>query len=93
MAQVDDAARAAGREPAGIERTVTALVQMSGGHGRRTLYADPTPSHDGTKPDEMAAILRRYAEAGIRHVQLVLDPITSASIAELAPVLEALDKG
>jgi alkanesulfonate monooxygenase SsuD/methylene tetrahydromethanopterin reductase-like flavin-dependent oxidoreductase (luciferase family) len=93
MAQVDDAARAAGREPAAIERTVTALVQMSGGHGRRTSYADPTPSHDGTNPDEMAALLRRYADAGISHVQLVLDPITEASIAECAPILEALDKG
>jgi hypothetical protein len=41
----------------------------------------------------MAAILRRYAAAGIGHVQLVLDPITVDSIAECAPVLEALDQG
>jgi alkanesulfonate monooxygenase SsuD/methylene tetrahydromethanopterin reductase-like flavin-dependent oxidoreductase (luciferase family) len=93
MAQVDDAARAAGRDPADIERTVTVLVHLSGGKGRRSSYAEPTPPHDGTKPDEMAAILRRYAAAGISHVQLVLDPITTESIAELAPVLEALDKG
>ena len=93
MAQVDEAARAAGRDPAAIERTVTALVRMTGGKGRSTSYADPTSPHDGTKPAEMAAILRRYADAGISHVQLVLDPITEASIAECAPILEALDKG
>jgi hypothetical protein len=72
---------------------VSVLVQMTGGKGRGGSIAKPTPPHDGTKPDEMAAILRRYAAAGISHVQLVLDPITVESIAELAPVLEALDKG
>jgi alkanesulfonate monooxygenase SsuD/methylene tetrahydromethanopterin reductase-like flavin-dependent oxidoreductase (luciferase family) len=92
-AQVDEACRAARRDPAEVARTVSVLVQMSGGKGRGGSIAKPTPPHDGTKPDEMAAILRRYAAAGISHVQLVLDPITVASIAELAPVLEALDKG
>lgn len=93
MAQVDEAARVAGREPANIARTVTVLVQLTGGKGRRSSYTEPTPPHDGTKPDDMAATLRRYASAGISHVQLVLDPITVESIAECAPVLEALDKG
>jgi alkanesulfonate monooxygenase SsuD/methylene tetrahydromethanopterin reductase-like flavin-dependent oxidoreductase (luciferase family) len=93
MAQVDGAARVAGRDPSEIARTVTVLVQMAGGKGRRSSYVEPTPPHDGTKPAEMAAILRRYAAAGISHVQLVLDPITLEAIAECAPVLEALDKG
>ena len=53
----------------------------------------PLPPHDGTNAEAMAAILRGYAAAGISHVQLVLDPITEASIAECAPILEALDKG
>lgn len=92
-AQVDEAARVAGRDPAEIARTVSVLVQMTGGRGRRGSLAQPTPPHDGTKPDEMAAILRRYAAAGISHVQLVLDPITVESIAECGPVLEALDQG
>jgi alkanesulfonate monooxygenase SsuD/methylene tetrahydromethanopterin reductase-like flavin-dependent oxidoreductase (luciferase family) len=92
-AQVDDAARAAGRDPWEIARTVTVLVHLTGSQGRRSSYAQPAPPHDGTKPEEMAAILRRYAAAGISHVQLVLDPITVESITEFAPVLEALDKG
>jgi alkanesulfonate monooxygenase SsuD/methylene tetrahydromethanopterin reductase-like flavin-dependent oxidoreductase (luciferase family) len=92
-ARVDDAARAAGRDPAAISRTVTVLVHLTGGKGRRSSYAEPTPPHDGTKPEQMAAILRRYADAGISHVQLVLDPITVESIAEVAPVLALLDKG
>jgi alkanesulfonate monooxygenase SsuD/methylene tetrahydromethanopterin reductase-like flavin-dependent oxidoreductase (luciferase family) len=93
MGQVDEAARVAGRQPAEIARTVTVLVHLSGGKGRGSSYTNPTPPQDGTKPDEMAEILRRYAAAGISHVQLVLDPITVESIAECAPILEALDKG
>jgi alkanesulfonate monooxygenase SsuD/methylene tetrahydromethanopterin reductase-like flavin-dependent oxidoreductase (luciferase family) len=93
MAQVDEAARAAGRDPKEIARTVTILVQMTGGKGRSSSYTDPTPPQDGTRPDDMAASLRRYADAGISHVQLVLDPITVESIAECGAILEALDKG
>jgi alkanesulfonate monooxygenase SsuD/methylene tetrahydromethanopterin reductase-like flavin-dependent oxidoreductase (luciferase family) len=92
MSAVDEAARAAGRDPAQIERTVTVLVHMTGGKGRGSSYVKPTPPHEGTQPDEMAAMLRRYAEAGISHVQLVLDPITRESIEECAPILERLDR-
>ena len=53
-----------------------------GGQGRSTSYADATPPHDGTSPAEMAATLRKYADQGISHVQLVLDPITVESIQE-----------
>jgi hypothetical protein len=65
---------------------------MSGGKGRSTSYADATPPHDGTNPEQAAAILRRYADEGISHVQLVLDPITVASIEECAPILAALNR-
>jgi hypothetical protein len=41
--------------------------------------------------EEMADVLRQYAAAGISHVQIVMDPITVASIEEFAPVLAALD--
>ncbi len=42
---------------------------------------------------QIAEELRRYAQAGIGHVQLVVDPITEASVAALAPMLEDLDQG
>jgi alkanesulfonate monooxygenase SsuD/methylene tetrahydromethanopterin reductase-like flavin-dependent oxidoreductase (luciferase family) len=44
-------------------------------------------------PDELAEALLAYARAGIGHVQLVLDPITEATVEALAPVLERLDRG
>lgn len=50
------------------------------------------PPLEGTA-EHMAEELRAYAREGIGHVQLVVDPITEASVAALAPVLELLDKG
>jgi alkanesulfonate monooxygenase SsuD/methylene tetrahydromethanopterin reductase-like flavin-dependent oxidoreductase (luciferase family) len=91
--RVDEACRAAKRDPAEVARTVTALVHMPGGTGRGTSYAKPTPEHDGTKPETMAAILGQYAAVGMSHVQLVLDPITTQSIEQCAPILAALDAG
>ena len=51
------------------------------------------PSRRSSGPPEVIAdALRAYAREGIGHVQLVVDPITEASVAALAPVLEALDR-
>jgi len=91
-AQVDDACRAAGRDPAQVARTATVLLGLTGGVGRRTEYAEPTPPLRGT-PEQVAAVLRRYAsDAGLSHLQLVLDPITVESIVECGPILQELDR-
>ena len=92
---VDDAARAAGRDPLDIERTVAVQVRMPGGNGR--IMGDTNPRMQVTPltgtSEQIAEGLRAYAAAGIGHVQLVVDPITEASIAALAPALELLDRG
>jgi probable F420-dependent oxidoreductase len=92
---VDEAARAAGRDPADIERTVAVQVRMPGGAGRIMGDTNPrmaVPPLEGSAA-HMADELRAYAREGIGHVQLVVDPITEASVAALAPVLELLDRG
>jgi probable F420-dependent oxidoreductase len=91
--RVDAAAREAGRDPSDIARTVAVLVQLSGGTGRQ---AGATSEDHATRalagaPAQIADELRAYAREGIEEVQLVLDPITAASIAELEPILRALD--
>ena len=48
---------------------------------------DPIPGD----PSTLSATLRTFAQLGVGHVQLVLDPITIESIAALAPTLAALD--
>jgi alkanesulfonate monooxygenase SsuD/methylene tetrahydromethanopterin reductase-like flavin-dependent oxidoreductase (luciferase family) len=92
---VDQAARAAGRDPGDIERTVAVHVRMPGGTGRvmgDTSERQAIVPLQGT-PEELAEELRAYAREGIGHVQLVVDPITEASVAALAPALELLDRG
>ena len=92
---VDRAALEAGRDPSAIERTVAVQVRMTGGTGRFMGDTDPKQAVVPTsgEPEALAATLRAYAAEGIGHVQLVLDPISLDSIAELAPVLELLDSG
>jgi probable F420-dependent oxidoreductase len=91
LAQVDEACRTAGREPREVERTATVLVRLSGGKGRRQgdAAATATSALSGS-PAELAEALRAYAEVGVGHLQLVLDPISEASIAEMAATLELL---
>lgn len=87
---VDDAARDVGREPAEIVRTAAALVRLEGGTGRRAGTERPdTPPITGTA-DDIAAALHALSEAGMGHIQLVVDPITTKSVESLAPVLERL---
>lgn len=41
-------------------------------------------------PSTVAEALRAFADEGVAHVQLVLDPITVDTIEALRPVLDAL---
>ena len=92
-ARVDEACREVGRDPAEVERTVAVHVRLPGGRGRvmgsdRSAALPPLAG----EPAVIAEALRDYARAGIAEVQLVVDPITLASIEALGPVLEALDR-
>ena len=83
-ATIDDAAVAVGRDPSEIGRTAALYWQFEGGGGRtqgdsERHSADPQAG----SPDDLAAALRTYADIGVDHVQLVLDPITIRSV-ELA---------
>jgi probable F420-dependent oxidoreductase len=92
-ATVDAACIEVGRDPGEVERTVAVQVQMPGGTGRTmgdTSVTQAVKPLDGSL-DEMAEELRKYARAGIGHVQLVVDPIFRESIERFAPVLRLLD--
>ena len=90
---VDKACISAGRKPDEIERTVAVLVEVPGGSGRRDVYeasAEASPLRGS--PEVIANELRAYAREGIGHVQLIVEPMTEASLEALAPVLEHLER-
>jgi alkanesulfonate monooxygenase SsuD/methylene tetrahydromethanopterin reductase-like flavin-dependent oxidoreductase (luciferase family) len=90
---VDGICREVGRDPGAVERTVAVQVRLTGGQGRiqGDVAQPPFEPLSGT-PEVMAEELRAYAREGIAEVQLVLDPISLASIDEFASVLELLDR-
>ena len=86
--RVDAALEAAGRDPATVERTVSLLVDLPTATGR------PSEEKSGLtprQPEELAAHLAGYADAGISHVQLMLDPNTPTGIEWAARAVELLD--
>lgn len=86
--RVDALIEAAGRSGQ-VEATAAVLVQLEGGAGRQMGdYDDVTTVAPlrGT-PSELADQLRAFEDAGAAHVQLVVDPITRASIEWLGDVL------
>jgi alkanesulfonate monooxygenase SsuD/methylene tetrahydromethanopterin reductase-like flavin-dependent oxidoreductase (luciferase family) len=89
-ALVDQACMAVGRDPGEVERTVAVLVRLPGGAGRAQGDAAAVAPPIEGPPEVIAEALRRFADEGIAHVQLVVDPITTGSLEGLAPVLELL---
>lgn len=75
------ACAAAGRDPLDIEKSVALLLDF-GSATKRNHSTNPITGSD----DEMADALWRVFDAGIDHVQLVLDPITEATIERAAHV-------
>lgn len=88
LAKIDAACEAVGRDPATLARSVALLVGMSDSTSE-TRYGRPLR---GTA-EELAAEVRRYAAAGVSHVQLYFEPYSRGAIEEFAPVLALLDQG
>jgi alkanesulfonate monooxygenase SsuD/methylene tetrahydromethanopterin reductase-like flavin-dependent oxidoreductase (luciferase family) len=86
--KVDAALEEAGRDPATVERTVSLLVDLPTATGRPS---EEKPALKLREPEELAAHLASYADAGISHVQLMLDPNTPAGIEWAARSVEVLD--
>jgi alkanesulfonate monooxygenase SsuD/methylene tetrahydromethanopterin reductase-like flavin-dependent oxidoreductase (luciferase family) len=90
-ATVDAACRAAGREPAEVERTLALLVAFPGAKGRSLGdLKEPDVTPIPGDPATLASTLRAFEDEGVGHLQLVLDPIDAETIALLAPALAKL---
>ena len=88
LARVDEACREVDRDPATLARSAAVIVEV-GSHAPSAMAGPPLTGG----PAEIAAGLRAYAEAGVSHLQVWLEPNTPAGIEAFAPVLEELDRG
>lgn len=77
---LDDALRAAGRDPATMTRTVGITVRDPG----QPPIAEPEEAALAGSVDELARALQAYAALGVDHVIAGLEPITERSIERLA---------
>lgn len=93
LAKIDAACVDAGRDPSTLHRSLAVFVGAPGGHpGMRQGSPDRKSSLPiAGGPDAIAAYLMSLAGLGVSEVQLVVDPITSASVEWLAGVLAILD--
>jgi alkanesulfonate monooxygenase SsuD/methylene tetrahydromethanopterin reductase-like flavin-dependent oxidoreductase (luciferase family) len=90
-ARVDELVLAVGRDPAAIGATAAVLVRLPGGDGRLMgHYAVSSPAPVEGSPSAIAAHVAALGDAGAGHVQLVLDPITTASIELVGEALAEL---
>ena len=88
--ELERAAVEVGRDPTEIERTVAVLVQLDRGTGRVASSERPDVEAIKGSPQEIAESLARFGDAGISHIQVVLDPIDARAVTELAEVLRLL---
>lgn len=81
LAMIDDASVEAGRTPSEIEKTVAVYIGLPDAPGRRTGGEAWTGS-----VEEIANRLDEVEDAGIRHVQAVLDPIVPSTVERLGEI-------
>jgi probable F420-dependent oxidoreductase len=89
QAAVDAACDEVGRDPLTLERTASVHIDLPGVE-RRPFGS--TRQRTSGSPEELAAFLRGFGDAGIAHVQIWLAPNTAAGIEAFAPVLEYLKR-
>jgi probable F420-dependent oxidoreductase len=88
-ARIDDAVRAAGREPGEVERSACVFVVVDPSEPERPV-TESAPPVEG-RPERVAERLRELAEAGADEAILVVSPITERSVRELAGALTLLE--
>jgi probable F420-dependent oxidoreductase len=89
-AEIDAAAKEAGRDPAEIERSACVLVVLDRDAGERPLEEDVPPVEGDA--EHVAAHLRQLAQAGADEAILVVSPIREASIRSLGEALALLER-
>jgi len=88
---VEAVAAEVGRAPGAVAATAAVYVQLDTGTGRSHGVGSSNAQPVRGDADAIAEQLAAFATAGAAHIQLVVDPITEASIEHLGEVLALLD--
>jgi alkanesulfonate monooxygenase SsuD/methylene tetrahydromethanopterin reductase-like flavin-dependent oxidoreductase (luciferase family) len=88
---VDRACEAIGRDPATLERSIGVAIDQGPAGEAGTGMASGVEPMTGS-PEEIADHLRRFAAAGISHLQVTPMVQGVRGVEELAPVLELLEE-
>lgn len=86
IAELEAACSAVGRDPSEIEKTAAVYIQLVRGTGR-VAGSEDRPQDGPISGSEIADRVAEFAEAGMSHIQVVLDPIDAAAVEELAVIL------
>lgn len=100
MAVLDEACRAAGRDPSSVHRTGYTLITFAGPHSQKSKVRETAIKG---APEEIAQTLHDIGRAGIEHLSCYIDDgegpgtatyptLTRKGIESFAPVIEALRK-
>lgn len=93
VAELEAACGEVGRDPSTLEKSAAVYVQLPDGGGRIAgSTGRPTTPPIGGSREQMAEALSSFAGAGMDHIQLVIDPINSASVEEMAEVVALMDR-
>jgi alkanesulfonate monooxygenase SsuD/methylene tetrahydromethanopterin reductase-like flavin-dependent oxidoreductase (luciferase family) len=91
LENVEVACEEFGRDPAEIGRTAAVLVQLERGTGRIAGSSErPEVEAVTGSPAGIAESLARFGEAGISHIQIVLDPIDTRAVEGLAEAVSLI---
>jgi len=82
IAALDAACVQADRDPDSIDRSACVFIDVEGAKGVYTQYGDGTPNPRTT--EEVADFIKSYADAGIDHLMVWLDPYTEDAVDLLA---------
>lgn len=88
QSKINAACAEVGRDPGSLAGTVAIQVNLPGHEEQAGSLVNPITGN----PEEIAATLREYAQLGIRHIQVLLQPSTPAAIEEFGTVLALLDQ-
>jgi probable F420-dependent oxidoreductase len=83
----DQVCREEGRDPATLERTAAVMIEV-GPHTPSQMSSVPISG----SPAEIAAELRGFAQIGVSHIQVWLEPNTIEGIQAFSKVLAELDR-